>query len=394
MSSCRYLLTQRSSAAPAEDEPILEVSAETPGLFVPDTPPPVTRPARTSSRKRSAARRGTPVTITKPTSAARTRTTSNQFQLSPPPALDSHTPAPNDTLPTHVSTGSVNGSPVRSFKRRRLDAAGDATPGTSTEAGKDLPLAEPDVDSTPIGHGKSKAKESVLPVNDPPTDATEESSTQIIFPIRALSQPPWSKKRNQGTAAQGVAGSTLRATRRTRAGSAGPSGTTVAPVGYTSIPLTTVGEMEVEELPIASSSSQRIPPSLSPIDPLPLPRSRGSPSNPPFISYPLPTDPVKPLQPLTQSDSGSEFFAGISKQGYQTDWHDGVVFDDPIDAESVRRAATLAVHAELGGGARSPLFSDDENDLPDVMTHDVTMTSGSGGLFGGIVDLGLGSDLF
>ncbi|KAG8878785.1 hypothetical protein FRB98_005998 [Tulasnella sp. 332] len=60
------------------------------------------------------------------------------------------------------------------------------------------------------------------------------------------------------------------------------------------------------------------------------------------------------LRPLTHFDSGIEFYGSISKQGYQSDWHEGLVLDDPIDAETLRRGQALLAEESIGGRYLNP----------------------------------------
>ncbi|KAG8980316.1 hypothetical protein FRB94_010298 [Tulasnella sp. JGI-2019a] len=60
------------------------------------------------------------------------------------------------------------------------------------------------------------------------------------------------------------------------------------------------------------------------------------------------------LKPLTHFDSGIEFYGPVSKQGYKSDWHEGVVLDDPIDAETLRRGQALMAEEAIGGRFANP----------------------------------------
>lgn len=60
------------------------------------------------------------------------------------------------------------------------------------------------------------------------------------------------------------------------------------------------------------------------------------------------------LKPLTHFDSGIEFFGTVSKQGYKSDWHEGLVLDDPVDAETLRRGQALMAEESLGGRYLNP----------------------------------------
>ena len=320
--------------------------------------------------------------------APRSRTKSRQAHASPLATIVSDGVNASESgraSPSHPSPSTSE----RSTKRRRLNGEGDHVTASSSET---IEGAVAVINAeTMVTKSKGKAATQALPISTVPStvDTTAEFSDRATVPVRALSQPPWSKKSSQRGGAQAAAASTSHSTRQTRAGSAGPSNPSVHSGSSRLSTLATVGELPAEESPATAEPSEPVP-SPARLNLLSLPRIQGSPSRTSFISYPLATDPVKPIKPLTQSDSGSEFFAGVSKQGYQTDWHDSVVFDDPVDAVSARRATTLAVHAELGERGQSPLFSEEEDEVPGVPQFVPTTTFGEIEPFDGMVDIGMG----
>ncbi|KAG8921868.1 hypothetical protein FRC00_008118, partial [Tulasnella sp. 408] len=189
------------------------------------------------------------------------------------------------------------------------------------------------------------------PVNMDAEGATENAGAALLSArpaasTRASSQPLRSVKGTRPSSRTSLEPDSSRGTRRqTRAGSAAPA--LPGPQQRVAVAvreLETVDEGDFSAGP--SSSQQHV--SLAPIDPLPLPRSHDA-SLPPFVSYPLPGDPVKQLKPLTHFDSGTEFFGTQSKRNYRTDWHEGTVFDDPFDPETVRRAQGIAAEEVQGG---------------------------------------------
>ncbi|KAG9027563.1 hypothetical protein FS837_004224 [Tulasnella sp. UAMH 9824] len=189
------------------------------------------------------------------------------------------------------------------------------------------------------------------PVNVDTEGATENASSALLSArptasTRASSQPLRSAKGARPGSRTSAEPDSSRGTRRqTRAGSAAPA--LPGPQQRVAVAIRELETVAEGDFPAGPSSSQQHV-SLAPIDPLPLPRSHDA-SLPPFVSYPLPGDPVKQLKPLTHFDSGTEFFGTQSKRNYRTDWHEGTVFDDPFDAETVRRAQGIAAEEVQGG---------------------------------------------
>ncbi|KAG8995340.1 hypothetical protein FRB90_000206 [Tulasnella sp. 427] len=283
------------------------------------------------------------------------------FEFNVTPSVVPQSPAPAEkTLGKHPrdrdgadssvqpdESGTPGGSASQSPKKRRRV---DEGPHRLTQ------VEDVDMDGEPVVEGE-----------DAPPPAGGGLALPPTRPPRASSQPPRAIKglraANPRASAEPVASGSGSTGRRVRAGSADPRlARSQNRVSVATVALDVVAE---QQQPVAGPSSlshhhhhhHQI--SLAPIDPLPLPRTQDA-SIPKFISYPLPGDPVKQLQPLTHFDSGTEFFGPHSKRNYKTDWHEGTVFDDPFDAETVRRAAGVAAEEVQGGFGPQGLASIDD----------------------------------
>lgn len=201
-----------------------------------------------------------------------------------------------------------------------------------------------------------KGKEPENPVPEEVQVATSSRSAG-----RALSQPPRTTRAASRGPSEGPAtGPAPR--RRTRAGSADPNPTVIAAArnsarnGF-SRPLTTVREADAGTSAPAPSNHVILEPGSRTFTPQelvsleitqpPPPPPQQAPARERFINYPLPGEAVKELKPLTHFDSGSEFLGTESKQKYQTDWHEGTVFDDPWDSETIAQRQRLVAEGGL-----------------------------------------------
>lgn len=238
------------------------------------------------------------------------------------------------------------------------ELAGEVSTGADKGKEKEVGTAEEDDEEAdvvaPLPQAASTSRPQSRNQNGPPSAP------------RSSSQPPRSRGGLRDTSAEPPTSTT----RRTRAGSAGPSrasGRLGANGGLPAVREWEVGRFSVGGSPldgataaittngqaavtVATATTSTAVVDLAPNPPLPLPRERDN----SFISYPLPNDPVQELKALTHFDSGSEFFGTESKQGYKTDWHDGMVLDDLFDAETMARSRALVAEDGPSGGIHGP----------------------------------------
>lgn len=296
---------------------------------------PVGATAATPGRVRLNQLGGFEVTI--PSQSTKTNLTTVVPPQSPTPAHKTLGKHPRDAKdsPDAVSDNGETGTPADHTpkKRRRVDVE---------QQRREAEAEDVDMDGEPVNVDVEDAPERPAVLV---RVARQTSST------RASSQPARSAGgARPNTRISVEPDSTRVARRRTRAGSAAPAVSRPnqrATGAARQLGTVTEGDAEAN-LALPSTFNPQHPISLAPIDPLPLPRTQDS-SVPPFVTYPLPGDPVKELKPLTHFDSGTEFFGTRSKQNYKTDWHEGTVFDDPFDADTVRRAQGIAAEEVQGG---------------------------------------------
>lgn len=355
---------------------------------LPATPPSIVLPRPAS---RAASRQGSPSPNLVKMATQRARAMSNQpvFQNHQQQAASPANPTmlidpPSPQLGKHArevgggSSSSGHSAAASPRKKRRVDEVDEQPP------------VEMDVDADGDENGsvahaaleKGKQKETiaeepevphvdanlVIPDGSSSQPFTSSSSLHVENssdqPVRAASQPARSARTTRGglrsLGGTESAGGVPSRKSRTRAGSAGISGSrrTNGPSAGAALPPVReweVGRFSVGGTPLEganghTSNDQEVVEETTTtttttittaqeviVQPdLPTP-----PPPPPFVLYPLPGDPVEEIKALSHFGSGSDFGGG-SKQNYQTDWHEPLVLDDPMDAETVRRAQALA----------------------------------------------------
>lgn len=333
--------------------------------IIPSTPSPVTgsrpatRPAsRAPPRPPSRGRSPHPNTLGKTATIQRARAMSNQPGPMFPQPTQPSTPTPAEPqLGKHVreSSESVASSTASPKKRRRLDDDVEMDVNADADADGDGDV----VVETDKGKQKEKDKPAEEQAEEGDVVAPLPRSSNVngrTAAVRGSSQPPRSRGGLREISAEPPT------SRRTRAGSAGASAGRTArrSAGRATVNGGLPPVMEVEPgrfsiggfavpRPAATNGQQPLAVESSLIASSSQAPATAQPEPQPFITYPLPGEPVQELKALTHFDSGNEFFGTESKQGYKTDWHDGVVFDDPFDSATIARARAVAAEDGLDG---------------------------------------------
>ncbi|KAG8892290.1 hypothetical protein FRB99_002817, partial [Tulasnella sp. 403] len=330
-----------------------------PNLLVPSS-----APTSGSSAPSPANLLGNSASTTHPAPVSQTRALSNQPPEMPTSLGTFHRPGKR-ARDSPAETPSGTNTPLTSpRKRMRVDQSDDdGMNGMSEETGNAVAASQPPVLPNTLTLPAGISTQSLLRSSaNQAENAPGPSTNGRRASARASSQPPRrTGLRNIGvdepTLGRSVRGSSVGANgqapvRQWHLGRFGAGGTTLNNTSTQALRTETIAEQPAEENEVASAA-------VAPQEPAPQ-----AGTSQPFVTYPLPDEPVKELKPLTHFDSGSEFFGTISKQQYRTDWHEGTVFDDPWDADTVRRTRSLAGEEPVGGepeGHLHPQMSEDDN---------------------------------